>query len=271
YRPDLEADYAIEFIKQNANRPFVCWLSFYPPHTPKTVPDENLALYAGKFDNKEQDIYYAMVNRIDQNIGRVIDTVKKLGLREKTLVVFTSDHGENYPFRWNQHRKRLCYDQAANVPLIISWPGVLPKGKRIDKVVSIVDLAPTILDLCGMPIPETLHGQSAKRLLDGDDTGWHEDIFIQNTPYPPKAKGKPGADIDMRERCVVTDRWKLILNTTRPPELYDRTSPTPDKENLLGRAESKKVVPDLVRRLAVWGRKADDKITDRLIAQWKLG
>ncbi len=57
YRPDVETDYAIEFITANRNEPFVCWLSFYPPHTPKTVPEENLALFRGKFESKEQAIY----------------------------------------------------------------------------------------------------------------------------------------------------------------------------------------------------------------------
>ena len=200
-----------------------------------------------------------------------METVESLGLRENTLVVFTSDHGENYPHRWNNHNKRLCYDQAANVPLIISWPGVLPKGKQIDNVFSTADLAPTILDLCDLPWPGTLHGQSAKRLLAGDQSGWHKDIFIQNTPYPEKSKKKAGADIEMRERCVVTNRWKLILNTSRKPELYDRTSPTPDKENLFSRPEAKKVIADLTECLAAWGEKTGDKMTTQLIGQWRLG
>lgn len=271
YRPDLEAEHAIEFIRSCGQAPFVCWLSFYPPHTPKTVPEENLALYRGKYESEDQDIYYAMVNRLDANLGRVLDTIDELGLRDHTLVVFTSDHGENHPQRWNNHHKRLCYDQAANVPLIMRWPAVLTEGKQIDKVISIADLAPTILDLCGQTWPETLHGQSAKRLLQGDSSGWHEDIFIQNVPYPDKSGGKEGVDLAMRERCVVTDRWKLILNTTRPPELYDRTSAKPDEVNLFGDPTVAEVVPDLVKRLAAWGKKTDDALTEQLIQQWGLG
>ncbi len=271
YRPDLETDYAIRFIKENRNRPFVCWLSFYPPHTPKTVPEENLALYAGKFEDKKQDIYYAMVNRLDANIKRVMEAVESLGLRENTLIVFTSDHGENYPHRWNKHHKRLCYDQSANVPLIVSQPGTLPEGKRIDNIISIADLAPTILDLCNVGWPDTLHGKSAKRLLAGDASGWHEDIFVQNSPYTTHKKPTKGGDRSMRERCVITNRWKLILNTSRKPELYDRTSPTPDKENLYDKPESKKVIADLTERLAAWGKKTGDKTTEQLIRQWQSG
>ncbi|HEX73446.1 MAG TPA: hypothetical protein ENN65_09045, partial [Candidatus Hydrogenedentes bacterium] len=65
YRPDVEADYALEFIRENRNRRFACWLSFYPPHTPKEAPEENIALYRGKIEPKEQAVYHAMVNRLD--------------------------------------------------------------------------------------------------------------------------------------------------------------------------------------------------------------
>ncbi len=265
YRPDVEADYAIEFITENRDRPFACWLSFYPPHTPKHAPEENVARYRGQIEPEEQAVYHAMVNRLDWNIGRVLQTLDTWGLRENTLVVFTSDHGENYPARWNGHHKRLCYDQSANVPLIVSWPGTLPQEKQVTNVFSIADLCPTILDLCGSSWPDDLHGQSAKSLLRGDASDWHEDVFIQNSPYPTHKKS---VDPSMRERCVVTDKWKLILNTNRPPELYDRRAPVPDRVNVYGRPENQSRVRDLVQRLAAWGEKTEDRMTSTLIDQW---
>lgn len=271
YRPDIETDYAIEFVTGNKNRPFVCWLSFYPPHTPKAAPAENVALYQGKIEPKEQAVYHAMVNRVDWNVGRLLKKLDALGLRENTIIIFTSDHGENYPWRWNHHHKRLCYDQAANVPLLFSWPGTLPEGKRIENVISIADLCPTILDLCGLSWPNYLHGQSAKKLLKGDSSGWHEDVFIQNSPYTTHKKPSKGGDQSMRERCVVTNDWKLILNTRRRPELYDRHAVEPDKDNVFGKPENKLLVRDLVRRLSAWGEKTGDEITAKLIAQWFSG
>jgi len=209
YRPDVETDYALEFIGENQSRPFGCWLSFYPPHTPKEAPKENIALYRDHIHPEEQAIYHAMVNRLDWNIGRILARLDELRLREKTLIVFTSDHGENFPFRWNNHYKRLCYDQAANVPLLVSMPGTLPQGVRTSAVVSIADLCPTILDVCGMDSPAGLHGESLKTLLTGDDSGWRNDAFIQNNPYTGAGKTstgeeKPGKEPDMRERCLVT-------------------------------------------------------------------
>jgi arylsulfatase A-like enzyme len=265
YRPDIETDYAIEFITENRDKPFACWLSFYPPHTPKHAPEENVARYRGKIEPEEQAIYHAMVNRLDGNVGRVLKTLDELGLRKNTLVLFTSDHGENYPANWNNHHKRLCYDQSANVPLIISWPGTLPEGIRIQNVFSIADLCPTILDLCGFDWPQNLHGFSAKKLMQGDASGWHKDVFIQNSPYPTHKKS---ADPTMRERCVVTDEWKLILNTSRPPELYHRHAPDPDTDNVYEKPENRMVIQDLVTRLAVWGTKTEDEMTSKLIAQW---
>jgi len=267
YRPDVETDYAVEFITEHKDRPFVCWLSFYPPHTPKTAPDKNVALYKGKIEPEEQAIYHAMVNRVDANVGRLLKAVDELGLRVNTIIVFTSDHGENYPLNWNHHHKRLCYDQAANVPLIISWPGTLPEGKRIENVISIADLCPTILDLCGLSWPDALHGQSAKKLMLGNAAGWHKDVFIQNSPYPTHKKPRDGGDSSMRERCVVTTDWKLIVNTHRQPELYYRHAAEPDKDNKCGKVENN-MVRDLVKRLAAWGKKTGDAMTADLIAQW---
>lgn len=269
YRPDMETDHAVAFIRDHGDRPFALWLSYYPPHGPKTVPEEDIPLHAGTYDNEEQDIYHAMVHRLDKNIGRVLSTLDELGLRNDTIVVFASDHGENYPHRWNDHEKRLCYDQSANVPFIISWPGRIPEGQRIDRVFSFADFVPTLLDYTEIDGPGNLPGMSARRLIDGDATGWHEDIFVQNSPYRADAKPKNGLDrAAVRERCVVTDQWKFILNTHRAPELYRRHEGAPDVYNRFHAPELKDTVKDLAARLAAWGKKTDDELTATLLAQW---
>lgn len=275
YRPDVETDYALEFIGENQSRPFACWLSFYPPHTPKEAPKENIALYRDHIHPEEQAIYHAMVNRLDWNIGRILARLDELKLREKTLIVFTSDHGENFPLRWNNHYKRLCYDQAANVPLLVSMPGTLPQGVRTSAVVSIADLCPTILDLCGMDVPAGLHGESLKPLLTGKTGDWRDDASIQNNPYTGAGKTstgeeKPGKEPDMRERCLVTREWKLILNTSRPPELYDRRSSEPDTHNMFGQGETKTVARMLAKRMGEWAERTGDSVAKKLINQWEL-
>lgn len=275
YRPDVETEFALEFVGEDQSRPFACWLSFYPPHTPKEAPEENIALYRNHIHPEDQAIYHAMVNRLDWNIGRILTRLDELNLREKTLVVFTSDHGENFPFRWNNHYKRLCYDQAANVPLLVSMPGTVQQGVRTSAVVSIADLCPTILDVCGMDSPAGLHGDSLRSLLIGGDSGWRDDAFIQNTPYTGSGKAgareeKPGKEPNMRERCLVTREWKLILNTSRPPELYDRRSAEPDAHNLFGEGETKAVAHMLAQRMCEWADKTGDNVTRQLVGQWEV-
>ncbi len=273
YRPDVETDYAIEFIRASRDRPFACWLSFYPPHTPKEAPKENIALYEDTIQPHEQAVYHAMVNRLDWNLGRLIAALDDLGLRDNTLIVFTSDHGENFPLQWNQHLKRLCYDQSANVPLIVSGPGTLSEGRRIDDVVSIADLCPTILDMCGLAVPSGLHGRTLRGLLEGTGADWPGEAYIQNKPYTENtgAAGEgetSGKDPDMRERCMVTRDWKLIQNTTRPPELYRRDSAQPDTENLFGQAHTRATALELMERIGAWATKTGDEIGTRLVNQW---
>ncbi len=274
YRPDVDTDSALEFIGENQGRPFACWLSFYPPHTPKEAPEENIALYRDHIQPEDQSIYHAMVNRLDWNIGRILERLDELNLREKTLIVFTSDHGENFPFRWNDHYKRLCYDQAANVPLVVSMPGTLQQGVRTPSVASIADLCPTILDLCGVGLPAGLHGESLKSLLTGDASGWRDDAFIENNPYGGSSKAgsdekKEGKEPNMRERCLVTREWKLILNTSRPPELYERRNGQPDADNRFGQGEMKAVARMLAKRMREWSVKTGDEMTTQLVEQWE--
>jgi arylsulfatase A-like enzyme len=275
YRPDVETDETLKFINENQGRPFACWLSFYPPHTTKEAPEENIALYRDRIEPEEQAIYHAMVNRLDWNIGRILQRLDELGLREKTLIVFTSDHGENFPARWNDHHKRLCYDQSANVPLLISMPGTVPQGARISSIVSIADLCPTILDMCGISTPDDLHGNTMKSLLTGASAPWRDDAFIQNLPYTGSGKTgsgekqAEGKDPNMRERCLVTREWKLILNTSRPPELYDRQSGQPDTENRFGVPETKEAVRLLAKRMREWAEKTGDDVTQQLLNQWQ--
>jgi arylsulfatase A-like enzyme len=192
----------------------------------------------------------------------MLETVDSEGIREDTIIVFTSDHGENFPRRWNDHGKRLCYDQSANVPLIISWPGTLERGKVVEEVIGNVDLGPTILDLCGKKWPSDIHGSSAKQLMQGERPNWHGDIMIQNNPY----RIWDGKHREMRERCLVTDDWKLILNNMRQSELFPRGVPEVPENNKF--VEREDLVDGLVERLGAWGNRTGDRMTEEAIRHW---
>jgi len=262
YRIDEDTDFAIDFMERNRDNPFALLVSYYPPHGPKTARAEDIEFYGDRIEPLQQAVYHAMVRRIDYNVGRIVEAVDSLGLREDTIIIFTSDHGENYPLRWNQHNKRLCYDQSANVPLIISWPGEIDRGRTIDNVMSNVDFAPTILDLCGLDWPDDLHGMSAKDLVHDDSSGWHRDVMIQNNPYRMW-----DAELrDMRERCLVTDDWKLIVNNMRQPELFRRHTQELPEENRY--EDEEETARRLSERLADLGERTGDSLTKDILNQW---
>jgi arylsulfatase A-like enzyme len=151
-----------------------------------------------------------MVNRIDENVGRLMSTLDELGIREDTLIVYTSDHGHDFVFRWNPQPKRNCYDTASRIPLIFHWKGRFQNGV-CSELVSHVDLAPTILDLCGVAIPPGIQGRSAKGLLLGSPSAWRDSVYIQNCPFRRDGRhSEEGKDAAMFERCLVTTEWKLI-------------------------------------------------------------
>jgi arylsulfatase A-like enzyme len=257
YRPDEETDYAIDWMRRHRDGPFACFVSYYPPHTPKTAPEKDVDLYKDVFDDEKQRIYHGMVHRIDWNVGRLMAALKEMRLDDNTVVIFTSDHGENHPFCWNRHLKRLCYDQSSNVPLMVRAPGLTSPASVATLPVSSADLCPTILDLLGTDVPQAVHGRSLRGLLGGKTSGWREDLLIQNRPK----KSQDG----YLERCVVTDRWKLILSQARPAELYDRQADPAEEKNLYPTAGAA-VRTDLLDRLAAWGRRIDDPVCAELVA-----
>ena len=249
YRSDMETAQAIEFIRANRSRPFCLCVSYYPPHASWTAPLRNLR----HFDGVDFPTYYAMVNNVDENIARIAETLDELNLRERTLIVFTTDHGHFFKYRWNQNAKRVCYDPASRVPLIMNWKGKI-KPRVCSELISLVDLAPTLLELCNVPIPPEIQGRSAKDLLETRSPDWREAVFIQNRPY---------ADINngMFERCVVTPSWKLILNSQRPPELYHRQEDPQEVNNRYSDLSLKEVREDLLARLDAWAWRVGDGLT----------
>lgn len=181
---------------------------------------------------------YGMTSFVDREVGRVMETLESEGLREDTLVVFLSDHGNMFGDHW-QSTKGLPYDGSARVPLIWSWPGRLPGGRRVESPVSLLDLVPTVLDLCTVPYPEpgydgyvdpgdempALPGESLHGLLCGDADPTRGGVVIET------GDGEGGDDL--RARTYVTDRYKLTVYPGQsygelfdlredPDELYNR-------------------------------------------------
>lgn len=162
---DAFADEAVEFISENREDPFLLYLAFNAPHNPLQARQDYYDRLSFIKDHKTR-VYYAMVEQLDDAIGRVLDAVDEAGLSEDTLIIFASDNGgasytgipvHNLPYRgW----KATFFEGGIVVPMHAYWPGHIQPGQLVTDPVSLLDIAPTILEAAGLPIPETFDGQS---------------------------------------------------------------------------------------------------------------
>lgn len=182
YRADCINDFALEYLDQKtSDKPFFLFVSHIEPHhqndhkryegPTETVPKfkdypipEDLSFLPGDYKEMYPD-YIAAINRLDENVGRLIEKLKEKGIYENTVIIYTSDHGSHFKTR-NMEYKRSCHDSATHTPLIIAG-GLFQGGKRVESLVSLIDLPPTLLELAGIPIPESFSGESILPMLSG--------------------------------------------------------------------------------------------------------
>lgn len=186
YTHDLFVEKALEFVRENQQKPFFLYLPFTLPHwsdydenspDSQAVPDD--APYSDKPWPQVEKNYAAMVTRMDRSVGQLLDLLVELGIEENTLVFFTSDNGpsaerlhdpeffdSNGPLRGV---KRDLYEGAIRVPMIARWPGQVPANQTSDQVWAFWDVLPTLADLAGLPVPEDVDGISMLPALIGEE------------------------------------------------------------------------------------------------------
>jgi len=209
WEPAWQTDMALDFIKRNhkAGRPSLYYIAYGPPHLPKECPAKYLDMYPPETfvfapdvekdlpKNKrselrdELQVYYAQVTAIDEQVGRLLDGLKKIGAGENTVILYTSDHGDFLGSHYNNtgklRGKGKPYANALRIPLIVSWPAGIAPGRVCDVPVSSIDLTPTILELGGFDIPDYMPGHSmAGWCLKGK--GYQNDVL-----YLGLGDGKP--------------------------------------------------------------------------------
>lgn len=184
---DREGDEVIGFINGNKDEKFFIHWAPYAVHTPIMGKPDLVEKYNQKEPgNQRNPVYAALVESVDQNVGKVIQELNRLGLREKTLVIFTSDNGglignyenpitNNYPLK---SQKGYPYEGGIRVPTIVSWPGILPTGTVNENPIITMDWIPTILDFMGEnPDQEGLEGISLKSTLLDPSEEVERDLF----------------------------------------------------------------------------------------------
>lgn len=161
--------------------------------------------------------YYALVEEMDAMIGRILDRLEANGLTENTLVIYTSDHGDQIGERglwW----KQTFYDESAKIPLMMSWPGVLPQGERRGQVVNLIDLAATLLDAAGAPALPNADARTFLNVARDGNGQWIDETFSEYCTDGMAAWTGPEP---VRQRMIRLEQWKLNYYDGFAPQLFD--------------------------------------------------
>jgi iduronate 2-sulfatase len=249
------ASEAIKLLQQKRDRPFFLAVGFVRPHVPLVAPKRYFDLYplgelkpvtnalndradipAPAITGKEPDYamkpeqcrevlqgYYASVSFMDAQVGRLLDALQRLGLADNTTVVFVSDHG----YHLGEHQmwqKQSLFEESARVPLVIAGPMVKNRGSACPRLVELVDLNPTLVDLCGLRAQPDLEGVSFSPLLATPELPWKKAAFTE------VSRGKVSG------RSVRTERWRYTeWHEKKGPagvELYDHQNDSREFTNL---------------------------------------
>ncbi len=222
YLTDVWTEEAIRFIERHRTEPFFLHLTYNAPHTPLQAPPEDITPFAHRQDlTPAVKTVYGMIRRMDAGIGRLLETLDRWGLRDQTIVVFTSDNGPQF---WGQPGSPDCldrfncslkgskghvYDGGIRVPLLLRWPDGLPgNGKRVDQMVHFADWFPTLCELCQVPIPPRLKldGASIVPLLRGQTGTTITRRCWQWSRYVPSA---------LYNAAIRDGEWKLVRPMVR--------------------------------------------------------
>ena len=260
---------AIKLLEQNRNRPFFLGVGFYRPHSPHIAPKKFFDLHplekiqaANNPPNDLDDIpapalwirpphwgltepqqreviqgYYASTSFMDEQVGKVVDALDRLKLTDKTIIVFWSDHGYLLGLH-GQWMKWLLFEGSARVPLIMAGPGI-SKGRTCGRTVELLDMYPTIADLCSLTPPVGLEGRSLRPLLKNPKAKWSRPAYTQQVRLTDK-------NLPMG-RSVRTERWRYTEwdEGRAGAELYDEAKDPDEFTNLANDPKHAKTVTEL--------------------------
>jgi len=275
HRTDVTTDIAIERLERIADQPFALFVSYQAPHYPVQPGPEFEAMYRGRRiarrpncvnvdpytqtfsppspKPKENDpdyqkygndldeyirLYYGMVSRIDAGVGRLLDTLDRLGKRNDTVVVFTSDHGD---MQGSHGLTNKChpYEESSGIPLIVRMPGGV-SGVVTDALLSGIDFYPTCLDWAGLPGDPSLPGRNFAPLIRGKNQHLSGPVFSEMRDWKMVREGK----------------WKLVVEGEdfEPVMLFNLEKDPYEMTNLVGCDRFSSQQDYLLRLIAAWSR-----------------
>ena len=252
---------AIQFLKQKRKNPFFLWLHYLDPHEYHTyLKIEIDQTYNGRFKNEKIDFdklrigayrldarerkyiysrYLGNIKYCDEQIGSVLNALRELNLYETTLIIFTSDHGEEF---WEHDRLdhgHSAYEEALKVPLIFSLPKVLPQRIKVPQLVELIDVVPTVLDLCGIEPDDTFQGESLTPYFLNPSLTQQRFAFSENMLYTEDKKS------------IQNEKYKLIYFTvSNKYEFYDLEKDPQEQRNIFFQDDT--MVQQLRKKLLGW-------------------
>ena len=258
---------AITFMNANRDKPFFLYLPYYAVHTPLLAKKELTEKYRARQNSNIKGInpvYAAMVETMDNNVGRLINELKKLNLEKNTIVVFTSDNGGAVRIATQlalRAGKGSYYEGGIRVPTIIQWPGKVKAGTVTDKPIVNLDFYPTFKEILGISLPnKVLDGQSLLPVLKGGTLRkrplfWHFPIYLQSSPAAnndardPQFRTRPGSVIRYGD-------WKLHQYFEDDGiELYNLKADLGERNNLHHSHPDK--VKELLAMLEEWRKRTN--------------
>jgi len=283
----LFTDEAVEFLRRyEEDKPFFAYVSYTAPHDPRMAPDQYEGMYPRDrisvpknfmpehpFDNGEMRIrdeklapwprtpeivrehiaaYYAMITHLDDNIGRVLAALEKSGHADNTIIIFAGDNG----LAVGQHGllgKQNLYDHSVRVPLIMCGPG-LPEGKQRDALCYLYDIFPTVCDMTGVAVPETVEGKSLLPVIRGETDTHRRSMFFA---YMDVQRGVRDEDHKLIEYCVDGRRTTQLFDLGADPHEINNLADDPEHADDVGRLRA--VLLD-------WQQDTDDP----LAGQWAM-
>ncbi len=276
YTTDWLATKTIEFIESHKDESFCYMVSIPDPHGPNTVRAPYGTMYQdvevpiprtlNKTEaqtpvwarNRKKEVsaeelrkmlpkYYGQVKCIDDNVGRILETLRKNGLLDSTIVVFTADHGD----MCGEHGrldKGVPYEGSARIPFLLYYPDKVNAGSVVGPVLSCVDFLPTILALMGVSTAGTEEGRDASTLFTGaDSSNWNDIAFLR---------------IRNDWLCALNSRYKLVYSTKGDPWLFDLEKDPEELVNYFHDEHCRRVVRELTKALKQYAVNYRDKLTD---------
>ena len=302
-----------EFAKQD--KPFFLYSSFWKPHSPFEVPRPFDSLYndvdfelprretleslgelplplqklilRGKnppFDMDRKTLnwiyrsYYGAITHIDREVGAILKTLEETGQAKNTIVVFTSDHGDQL-LEHGLMGKNVFFEASVRVPLMMRWPGRI-KPQAVSNLTETIDVMPTLMELCGLTVPEDCHGRSLKPLVAGAAGTYQarDMVFSENIIPEVITAGsldfefKPGEGIKgIRHpdaKMIRTERWKYNYYPEGYEELYDLENDPLELGNLAGDASRRAVIAELKGEILDWLITSTE--TDQIARRWMV-